>query len=274
MRPSLLSSLRLAALGLLLPAAAAAQFPAGVLPPDAGARVSLVFVIYASIVLFWLVVALFVYMLLFRSYHRLRTAYRSRRKAFYQQGVELVLMEEPFEKILEAFRPRRRLFDAEIAHEVMLDAMRYLQGPPFDSIREAAYRLGYVEDRVRDLRSRDRHRRGRAMEALGLMRTPQAIVPLLDVLEKEFLDLRLVALRALANIGDPAALPYFLKAADTLPPAMLTRVASLMLEFGPPAHRHIRELMRRRPEAFPPRVLEELLKQIATDIERPPERPS
>ncbi|MFA6030706.1 MAG: HEAT repeat domain-containing protein [Elusimicrobiota bacterium] len=270
MRPSLPSSRKSLALGalFLLPVSAAAQFPAGVLPPEAGARISLVFVIYASIVLFWLVVALFAYMLLFRSYHRVRTAYRNRRKDFFKQGVELVLMEEPFEKVVEAFRPRRPL-DADIAHEVMLESMRYLQGPPFETIREAAYRLGYVADRIRDLDSRDRHCRGRAMEALGLMKTSQAIVALLSIVEKEHLDLRLVALRALANIGDPAALPYFLRTARTLPPAMLTRVASLMLEFGPAAHRHIRELMRLYPQAFPPRVLEELLKQFAADIERP-----
>jgi len=231
-------------------------------------RPSILYVIYASAVMFWLVLLLMAYILALRSYHALRGAYRERRKAFFRKGVELVLLEEPLESVLEAFRPRRP-FDQEIVQEVLLDSMRQLQGPPFDALREAAIRLGSIDRNLHRLRSWSRHTRGRAMEALGVMRAEGAIVQILDILEHETLDLKLVALRALACIKDPATLPYFVKTAQELPPPMLTRVGSMMLEFGHPAVPHVQKLINMHPGAFAPRVLEEMLKGVASDLETP-----
>ena len=208
------------------------------------------------------------YILVLRSYHAVRAAYRERRKAFFRKGVELVLLEEPLEAVVEAFRPRRP-FDADISQEVLLDAMRQLQGPPFEALREAASRVGIIERNLRRLRSWDRHARGRAMDALGTMRAEGAVVRILDNLEGEPLDLKLVALRSLAAIKDPATLPYFVKTAHGLPPPMLTRIGSLMLEFGPPAVPHVQRLINMHPGAFAPRVLEEMLRGVASDLETP-----
>jgi hypothetical protein len=102
------------------------------------------------------------------------------------------------------------------------------------------------------------------------MRAPQAVVGILDILGREPMDMKLVALRSLAAIGNPAVLPYFLKAADRLPPPMLPRLASLMLEFGAPARHWIGELINRHREAFPPRVIQEVLKETAADALREP----
>jgi len=245
-------------------APAYAQFPVGVLLRDT--RPVILYVIYASIGIFWLVLALFAYIVCLRTYHAVRGDYRDQRKRYFRKGVELVLLEEPLEAVLEAFRPLRP-FDTGISFEVMLESMRQLKGSPFETLREAAFRFGFMDGCLTRLRSRDRHERGKAMEALGVMKAEGAIVQIIDILETERLDLKLVALRALASIGDPVTLPYFVKTAQLLPPAMLTRVGSLMLEFGQPAVPHVQKLINMHPGAFAPRVLEEMLKIVAIDIE-------
>ncbi|MFA6091763.1 MAG: hypothetical protein WCU88_02530 [Elusimicrobiota bacterium] len=251
----------------VLAAPACAQFPPGVVLDDAHFRSSLLFVLYASLCLFWIVITLFVYMLIFRIYHSLRSAYREKRKELFRQGVELTLLEEPLEKVMDAFRPRRP-GDLDISQEVLLEAACHLKGPPFDMLRETAYRLGFMEENLRSLRSRSRHRRGRAMEALGILRSSQAIVSLLDILDHEALDLQLTALRALAAINDPVVLPYFMRICDRLPPALLPRLISLMLEFGSAAHPHVRELLIRHANRFSSRSYAEALKEIAQGLER------
>ena len=50
--------------------------------------------------------------------------------------------------------------------------------------------------------------------------------------------------------------------------AMLPRLASLMLEFGPASGPRIKELIDRHRLAFPPRVMKELLQETATDALR------
>jgi hypothetical protein len=225
-------------------------------------RFSLQVVVYASVLLLCLVTVLMAYILAYRAWMSLRQAYRRRRRQLYEPAVAMVLMEESPEAVLEAFKPRR-WGDEEIVLEVMLDSMQHLSGPPFELMQKIAMRLGLVELCLKDLRARSSLRRGRAMEALGLLRAPQAIVALLDILKNEPMDLKLVALRALAQIGDPAVLPYFLDAAETLSPAMMVRLASLLLEFGPPGRAALATLFNRRPEAFPPRVMQLILQEAA-----------
>ncbi|MFA6002976.1 MAG: hypothetical protein WC881_02805, partial [Elusimicrobiota bacterium] len=206
----------------------------GALAAIAAGRPSLRFVIVASMVLAWIALALFVYMMGFRTYHRLRSMYRLRRRALYEPAIEKVLLEASLEEVLAALAPRQPS-DAAIAQEVMTEAMRNLNGSPFETLRTAAYQLGFMERNLQLLDSRSKFRRGQALEALGLMRAPQAVVKIISILGREPMDMKLVALRSLAAIGDPATLPYFVATAQKLSPAMLPRVASLMWEFGPPS---------------------------------------
>lgn len=232
-------------------------------------RLSLQLVIYASLVLFCVVILLSSCVLLLRAYHRLRFRYRLGRRTLYEPAIEQVLMEAPLGEILETLRPRRR-GDTGIVQEVMIENMRHLKGPPFETLREAAYRLGLIERNLLALGSKNKHRRGRAMEALGVMRASQAIVGILDILSREPLDMKLVALRALSEIGNPAVLPYFLKASDELPPAMMARLAALMMEFGASGREKIQELILRHPQAFPAHVMGDLLREMAADLQAYP----
>jgi hypothetical protein len=232
-------------------------------------RFSLRFVIVASLVLLLAVILLSVYMLVFRGYLRLRRAYRASRAALYRPAIEQVLMEEPLETVVATLRPRR-WGDLDIAQEVMVESMRHLEGPPLEALQKAADRLGLVEHDVAAMRSSNRHARGRAMDALGVIRSTSAIPALIDALEREPLDLKLVALRALAAIGDPSALPAFLAASDLVPPTILPRLVSLAFEFNAPGREVAREIINRHPTSFPPAAVRDILMEFASDFEALP----
>jgi hypothetical protein len=227
-------------------------------------RPSLGFVIVATVAMLALVIGMSAYLVIFRAYHRARREYRERRLAAFQPAIELVLMEEPYSAVLEALRPRLS-GDGDIVQELITENMRHLQGPPFETLRRAAVELGFVRDNLRALRSWDRHRRGHAMERLGLLRSKEAVPGLVEALSQEDLDLKLVAMRALAAIGDPSALTRILQAAESLPPGLLPRLASVMLEFGAPGRDAVRELMNRRAGDFPSASVPLVLRELAQD---------
>ncbi|MBI5883140.1 MAG: HEAT repeat domain-containing protein [Elusimicrobia bacterium] len=261
---------RLAALGflLLISLPAYAQFPPEVDIHGSSMRSSLMFVIYLCFLLFWGVVLLAIYVFALKTYYRMRRAYREQRKKHFQQGIELVLMEEPFDAIMKAFEPQRP-GDLDIVQEVILDSMRFITGPPFEIMKKVSHRLGIIDRNISFLGSFDRHKRAHAVETLGVMQATQAIIPLLEMLSTETNDIKLVALRSLAIIKDPRALPYFHHTAKNLPPPLLPRLASIMLEFGPAAHPHLHKLVTAHRSVFPQLMLEELLRELATDLKRP-----
>lgn len=227
-------------------------------------RPSMAFVIVATIVLLMIVLAMSVYLLVLRAWIRLRTRYRAGRAALYRPAIELVLMEEPYEAIREALRPRR-WGDGDIVQEVMVESMRHLEGEPFETLCRAARDLGFVADNERGLGSRDRHRRGHAMERLGLLRAHNSVPRIVELLVGERMDMQLVALRALAAIGDPSVLPHFVAVAGRMPPGLLPRTASMMLEFGVPGRDAVRELLNLRAADFPDASVPDLLKALAQD---------
>lgn len=232
-------------------------------------RFSLRFVVLSSLFLLGAVILLTGYMLAFRAYHRARLHYRAGRAALYRPAIEQVLMEEPLDAVVATLRPRR-WGDLDIVQEVMIDSMRHLAGPPFETLKQAADRLGLVEKDIAALRSSNRHRRGRAMDALGVMRSPRAVPALLAALDGESLDLKLVALRALAGIGDPSVLPAFLAEADRLPPTLLPRLISLVLEFNAEGRRAATEIINRRSRSLPPIAIRDILMQLAADFQDAP----
>ena len=61
------------------------------------------------------------------------------------------------------------------------------------------------EDHLRALRSRDAYSRGFAANALGQLRDPRAVQPLITALRDRIADVRLQAVVALGNLGNPLA---------------------------------------------------------------------
>ena len=229
-------------------------------------RFSLRFVILSSFVLLFAVLLLTAYMIVFRTYQRARARYRASRAALYHPAIEQVLMEEPFDAVVETLRPRRP-GDLEIIQEVMIDSMRHLEGPPFEMLKKAADHLGLIGLDIAALRAPGRDRRGRAMDALGVLRSTRALPELVAALDREGLDLKLVALRALAAIGDPSVLPAFIAEADRLPPTLLPRLISLVFEFHTEGRRAATDIINRHANAFPAASVREILMALASDFE-------
>lgn len=215
-----------------------------------------------SVGLFAVVAVLSVCALLFNVYDRFRAQYRCGRAAFAEEALRRGPADATGEELARVLRPRRP-GDAAIMEEALLKSMRLPRGPVFERLRLAAVSLGLVERNLRRLRSRRPHERGRAMRALGILRVPEAVPALCAVLDGERLDLKLIALRALAEIGDPAAIPYLIAAAYQLPRAMIVGLGALLMEFGPPGRRGIQTLVARFPSSFPPQVMMDLLRQVA-----------
>jgi hypothetical protein len=220
------------------------------------------FIVLTTVVLFWIVVALISFMLLMRLYYHVKRVRMDKRRKVYEPAIELVLTEAPQADIVEALRPRKSS-DMEVVQEVILDSMQPLVGGPFDALQAAAFELGFRDRALKRLKSRSKFKRSQAMEALGIMRAKDAIGQIGKIIPDQTLDMKLVALRALALIGDPSALPLLLDTADSLPPAMLPRLASLMLEFEGSAAPYIKKLIDSHSASFPPRILKLLLAQAA-----------
>lgn len=231
-------------------------------------RADIGLILLAAIALFWVVVALAAYMMLFRAVTRARRDYRAARARLYAPAVEAALMEEPYERVRDLLRPRR-LGDLEIAQETVVEPMRHLVGAPHDLLRRAAEEHGMVAHDLRALCSWNEHHRGRALDALGAMKIARARDAVAACLRRpgETLEIKLVALRTLAALGDPASLADFHEQADLLPQPLLPRLASLALEFDRPGAAAAARIITRHPKPFPPAALAEFLQRVAAVLE-------
>lgn len=230
-------------------------------------RLGLEFIVVSTLILFWAVALLTVYMLGLRGYVRMRLAYRNARRRYFHHGIELALAEADHDQITAALRPVLP-GDSRIAQEVVVEAMRHLEGAPFVALRNAIVELGFVEQNLRDLHSPRRHRRGQAMDRLGVYRDEESAPALLEALANESLDLKLVALRALAAIGNPAFLPRFQQEALRLPPPLVPRLLSLMFEFGDPGKLAVSSFLRENPRLLASASIRASLQLIGVDVEK------
>lgn len=229
----------------------------------ASGRFSIQLLIVSTSLLFLFVVLLGLYMLAFRAYEGARLRRREARAALYRPAVEMVLMEEPLEKVRNALRPRLKT-DMPVIQDIIVETMRNLEGPPLEILRQVCEDLGFVDRNLAGLKAFGTRNRAIALESLGVMRAHRAIPAMVETLQREtHLDMKLIALRALASTQDAEALPAFIAQSSELPTPLLPRLASLMLAFGAPGRKALSELVERRPDAFPPSVLKDILLQVA-----------
>lgn len=191
---------------------------------------------------------------------RARAAYRGSRRKVYEDALRAALAGDG--DVTAALEPRLP-GDGDVIDESLLAVLRGAQGPQAALLQDAAQRRGLVERNLRELASPRRRERVRAMQTLGLLRAKPAVAPILSAFEGETLDVKLVALKALADIGDPQAVAYFVSAAYTLPRYMVVPLASLLLRLGPQGRRGVQTLIARFPACFPPRVMMDVLREAA-----------
>lgn len=225
---------------------------------------SVVVLVAANVALLAAVAAAFVGALVVKAFQRVGARARRYQRKQCEDAVTAALAEPAPEALAAALAPLRR-GEAEVAEEALLAVLREARGPQAQRLREAALRAGVYERNLKALQSSERGERVRAMQALGTLRAKQAVAPILTSFEGEELDVKLVALKALADIGDPGAVSYFVSAAYFLPRVMIVPLAAMLPRFGPPGRRGVQTLVARFPASFPPKVMMDLLRQAAAE---------
>jgi HEAT repeat protein len=138
--------------------------------------------------------------------------------------------------ILEgAALPPARRRDRPVLLDLLLRYLALVRGPEAQRITAYLENEGYVVRAVEGLRSRNRWTRATSAVRLGRMRSDAGVAALVDLMADESPDVRMVAARSLAAIGDPAAIGALTAALSDPSRWTATTVAADLVEMGPAA---------------------------------------
>jgi HEAT repeat protein len=153
-----------------------------------------------------------------------------------RRQVELVWRERVDGLVLEGLAlppaPRR---SQPVLLELLLRYRAMLRGPEAERITSYLEEQGYVARAIADLRSRNRWRRAESAAQLGRMRSDTGVAALVELMSDESDDVRMVAARSLAAIGDPAAVTALTAALADPSRWTATTVAADLVAMGPAA---------------------------------------
>lgn len=119
--------------------------------------------------------------------------------------------------------------------ELLLRYRSLLRGPEAERITGYLEDHGYVGRAIEGLRSRSRWRRATSAALLGRMRSDAGVAALVDLMGDASDDVRMVAARSLAAIGDPVAVQALTAALSDPSRWTATTVAADLVEMGPAA---------------------------------------
>jgi HEAT repeat protein len=110
-----------------------------------------------------------------------------------------------------------------------------LRGEAHLALASVFLRRGIARSALRDLRSRNRIRRARAAQLLGDLELREAVPELGRLLTDRDAEVRVVAVRALGRIGDPAAAWRLIASLDQPDPVSSLLVSHALVQLGPDA---------------------------------------
>ncbi len=110
-----------------------------------------------------------------------------------------------------------------------------LRGEAHTALVSVFLRRGTARRALADLRSGSRVRRARAAQILGDLELRQAVPELCRLLTDRHSEVRVVAVRALGRIGDPAAAWRLIASLDQADPAPSLLVTHTLVQLGPEA---------------------------------------
>jgi HEAT repeat protein len=153
-----------------------------------------------------------------------------------KERVELVWRERIDQLLLDgiALPPAERR-EQPVLLELLLRYLDLLRGPEAGLLTAYLEDEGYVARAVEGLRSRNRWTRAMSAVQLGRMRSDTGVAALVDLMDDESADVRMVAARSLAAIGDPAAVDALTAALADPSRWTATTVAADLVEMGPAA---------------------------------------
>jgi HEAT repeat protein len=110
-----------------------------------------------------------------------------------------------------------------------------LRGDAHQALVSVLLRRGTARAALRDLRSRSRVRRARAAQILGDLELRQAVPELCHLLTDRHAEVRVVAVRALGRIGEPAAAWRLIASLDRPDPLPSLLATHTLVQLGPDA---------------------------------------
>jgi len=110
-----------------------------------------------------------------------------------------------------------------------------LRGEAHDALVSVFLRRGAARRALADLRSRSPVRRARAAQVLGDLELRQAVPEICRLLTDRHLEVRVVAVRALGRIGDPAAAWRLIAGLDQHDPVPSLIATHTLVQLGPAA---------------------------------------
>jgi HEAT repeat protein len=123
----------------------------------------------------------------------------------------------------------------QVVEEILLDNARFLKGNARARITAACEDLGYVRDRVRQLRNPRWWKRAEAAEKLALMKSPKAAPDLIALMRDEMPEVRMRAARALGHLETRTSIRPLIEAFQDPNRWSALRIADILAGMGPEA---------------------------------------
>ena len=136
-------------------------------------------------------------------------------------------------KPLPGYLPKRlSRRDRRLVEEILLAAARIVKGDTRDRITAALEGHGSVREAIRSLRSRRRWKRADSAEDLGLMRSREAVEPLVALMNDPEPEVRIRAARALGIIRGTTSIRPLVRALADPSRWSAIRVAEILINVG------------------------------------------
>ena len=119
-----------------------------------------------------------------------------------------------------------------VAEEILLDHARFLKGTARDRITAACEELGFVQNRLSQLRHARWWKRAEAAEKLGAMKSAKAAPELIALMHDEVADVRMRAARALGQLDTRTSIKPLIEALQDPSRWSALRVADILSGMG------------------------------------------
>ena len=162
---------------------------------------------------------------------------RERRAARIRRALEPRILEYVNGKgeRLAALLPPARGMERQVVEDVLLDNARFLKGNARARITAACEDLGYVRDRIRQLRNPRWWKRAEAAEKLATMKSPKAAPDIIALMRDEVPEVRMRAARALGHLETRTSIKPLIEAFGDPSRWSALRIADILSGMGPGA---------------------------------------
>ncbi len=126
-------------------------------------------------------------------------------------------------------------FERGVVEEILLDHARFLKGSTRSRITAACEELGFVQNRVAQLRAGRWWKRAEAAEKLGTMKSPKATPELIVLMRDASPDVRMRAARALGQLETRTSVKPLVEALLDPNRWSALRIADILAGMGPEA---------------------------------------